>query len=105
MKTEWLGVSPETIAQFGAVSHETAEAMAVGARRRTGSQYALSVTGVAGPEAQDDVPVGMVFVGCADPAGCHVVHRQFLGDRARIRDFAAQMALDLLRKQLGKITA
>jgi nicotinamide-nucleotide amidase len=79
--------------------------MAAGARRRTGSQYALSVTGVAGPEAQDDVPVGMVFVGCADTAGCHVVHRQFLGDRARIRDFAAQMALDLLRKQLSKITA
>ena len=105
MKTEWLGVSPETIAQFGAVSRETAEAMAVGARRRTGSQYALSITGVAGPEAQDDVPVGMVYVGCADPIGCHVAHRQFLGDRARIRDFAAQMALDLLRKQLSKITA
>ena len=105
MKTEWLGVSPETIAQFGAVSHETAEAMAVGARRRTGSQYALSITGVAGPEAQDGVPVGMVFVGCADANGCHVVHRQFLGDRARIRDFAAQMALDLLRKQLSKVSA
>jgi PncC family amidohydrolase len=91
--------------QFGAVSHETAEAMAVGVRRRTGSHYALSITGVAGPDPQDGVPVGTVYVGCADAAGCHVVHRQFLGDRARIRDFAAQMALDLLRKQLGKVSA
>ena len=105
MKTEWLGVSAETLEQFGAVSHETAEAMALGARRRTGSQYALSITGVAGPDAEGDVPVGMVYVGCADATGCHVVHRHFLGDRARIRDFAAQMALDLLRKQLSKISA
>ena len=105
MKIEWLGVSAEMIEQFGAVSHETAEAMATGARRRTGSHYALSITGVAGPEPQDDVPVGMVFVGCAGPTGCQVVHRHFLGDRARIRDFSAQMALDLLRKQLSKISA
>ncbi len=105
MKTEWLGVAAETLEQFGAVSRETAEAMAVGARRRTGAHYALSVTGVAGPDAQDNVPVGTVYVGCADAASCHVVHRQFLGDRARIRDFAAQMALDLLRKQINKITA
>ena len=51
MKIELLGVSPETLEEFGAVSAETAEAMAMGARRRTGSTYALSVTGVAGPDA------------------------------------------------------
>ena len=105
MKTEWLGVTEQTLAEFGAVSKETAEAMAVGVRRRTGSTFALSITGVAGPEVQDNVPVGMVYAGLADVNGCRVVSRQFLGDRARIRDFASQMALDLLRRQFTKISA
>jgi nicotinamide-nucleotide amidase len=101
MKIELLGVSPETLAEHGAVSSETAEAMAVGARRRTGSTYALSVTGVAGPGAGGETaPVGTVFVGLADPAGPLVAHRQFLGDRARVRTFTVHMALDLLRRRL-----
>nr|ADC35841.1 competence/damage-inducible protein CinA [uncultured bacterium 89] len=104
MKTDWLGVPVETLEKFGAVSHETAEAMAIGARRRTGSTFALSVTGVAGPDMQDNAPVGMVYVGLADANGCQVVNRQFLGDRTRIREFAAQMALDLLRKKISKIS-
>ncbi len=104
MKVELLGVSPEVIAEHGAVSRETAEAMAIGARKRTGATYALSVTGVAGPDAGGDAaPVGMVSVGLADAAGVNVVNRQFFGDRERIRIFTAQMALDLLRRRmLGK---
>ena len=51
MKVEWLGVPEDIIARCGAVSKETAEAMAMGARRRTGSTYALAITGVAGPDA------------------------------------------------------
>jgi nicotinamide-nucleotide amidase len=101
MKIELLGVSPETLTEFGAVSTETAEAMAVGARRRTGSTYALSVTGVAGPDSGGEVaPVGMVYVGLADPVGTHVVHRQFFGDRTRVRTFTVNMALDLLRRRM-----
>ena len=100
MKVEWLGVPEEIIAAFGAVSKETAEAMAIGARRRSGSTYALAITGVAGPDVgTEKVPVGTVFVGLADAGGCQVLNRQFIGDRTRIRQFATQMALDMLRRK------
>jgi nicotinamide-nucleotide amidase len=103
MKVELLGVSPEALEQHGAVSRETAEAMAIGARRRTNATYALSVTGVAGPDQGGEAaPVGTVYVGIADAAGVHVTHRQFFGDRERIRIFTAQMALDLLRRRMGR---
>ncbi|HVN03283.1 MAG TPA: competence/damage-inducible protein A [Bryobacteraceae bacterium] len=101
MKIEWLGVPEETIARCGAVSKETAEAMALGARRRSGSTYALSITGVAGPDSGgENAPVGTMYVGLADASGCQVLHRQFIGDRTRIRQFVAQMALDVLRRKL-----
>jgi nicotinamide-nucleotide amidase len=102
MKTGMVGVPPEWIEQFGAVSKETAEAMATGARERTGSTYALSVTGLAGPQGEGPIPVGTVYIGVADAAGAHVAHRVLLGDRQRIRTFAAQMALDLLRRRMLK---
>jgi nicotinamide-nucleotide amidase len=102
MKVEWLGVPEDIIAEFGAVSKETAEAMALGARRRTGSTYALAITGVAGPDGgSEKKPVGTVFVGLADAAGGAVLHRQFFGDRTRIRQFATQMALDMLRRKIA----
>jgi nicotinamide-nucleotide amidase len=102
MKVELLGISPEALERFGAVSRETAEAMAVGARRRANSTYALSITGVAGPDnGGESLPVGTVYVGIADESGTHVVHRQFLGDRQRIRVFTCQMALDLLRRRIS----
>jgi nicotinamide-nucleotide amidase len=101
MKMELLGVSPEILAEHGAVSRQTAEAMALGARRRTKSTYALSVTGAAGPEAgSEKVPKGTVYVGLADAAGTTVLHRQFLGDRQRVRNFTVQIALDLLRRRI-----
>ena len=50
------------------------------------------------------VPVGTMYVGLADAAGTHVAHRQFLGDRQRIRTFVVQMALDMLRRRItGKL--
>ncbi len=101
MKVELLGVPPEILAEFGAVSKETAEAMAIGARRRTRATYALSITGVAGPDSGGEkAPVGSVYVGIADEAGTYVAHRQFIGDRTRIRVFTCQMALDLLRRRM-----
>ena len=101
MKVELLGMIPETLEKFGAVSKETAEAMALGARRRTGSTYALSITGVAGPDGGgESAPVGTMYVGIADAAGTHVAHRQFIGDRQRVRVFTTQMALDLLRRRI-----
>lgn len=105
MKTEWLGVRAETLESCGAVSAETAEAMALGARRRAGSSYAVSVTGVAGPgRGGEKAPVGTVYIGVADAGGCEVHHRIFFGDRARIRAFATQAALDYLRRRLTSFT-
>jgi len=102
MKVEWLGVPEDTLSQCGAVSKETAEAMALGARRRTGSTYALAITGVAGPDAGGEkAPVGTIYAALADAAGCLVWHRQFIGDRTRIRQFASQMALDMLRRRIA----
>jgi nicotinamide-nucleotide amidase len=101
MKVELLGVPPEILKQHGAVSQETAEAMAAGARRRTGATYALSITGIAGPDGGSELkPVGSVYVAIADDAGTLTVHRRFLGDRQRIRLFTVQMALDLLRRRI-----
>ena len=101
MKAELLGVDPQLLAHFGAVSRETAEAMAAGARRITKATYALAVTGLAGPDPGDDaVPAGTVYVALADPEKTVAFHRQFLGDRTRIRMFTTQAALDLLRKRL-----
>ena len=104
MKTELLGVPEAMLAEHGAVSAETARAMASGVRRRTGATLALSTTGVAGPGGGTEAaPVGTVYIGIADPSGCEAVRRQFLGDRARIRAFAAQYALDLLRRRCGAL--
>jgi len=101
LKHEFLGVSEETLERCGAVSPETAEAMAAGARQRTGSTYALSITGVAGPDGgTDEKPVGLVYTAIAGPEGNAVTHRRFIGDRERIRVFTTQAALDLLRRRL-----
>ena len=102
MKIELLGVTPEILAEHGAVSKETAEAMAIDARRRTNSTYALSITGVSGPDGGSEAkPVGTTYIGLSGPTGTEVLKRQFIGDRARIRSFASQMALDLLRRRLA----
>jgi nicotinamide-nucleotide amidase len=101
LKTQLLGVSAETLERFGAVSPETAEAMAAGALGRTGATYAIAITGIAGPDGgSDEKPVGLVYVGIAGPDGVAVATRRFLGDRQRIRVFTVQMALDLLRRRL-----
>jgi nicotinamide-nucleotide amidase len=105
MKMELLGVGAAILKEHGAVSQACAEAMALGARRRTGATFALSVTGVAGPEGGSEAtPVGTVFIGLADAAGRQVTRRQFLGDRARIRAFACQTALDLLRRRCATLS-
>jgi nicotinamide-nucleotide amidase len=94
-------VSESILETAGAVSKEAAEAMAVGARLRTGATYALAITGVAGPGQGGEVePVGTVYVALADANGARSSHRQFLGDRDRIRQFSTQMAFDMLRRRL-----
>jgi nicotinamide-nucleotide amidase len=104
MKIELLGVPVDVLDRFGAVSAETAEAMALGARRRTGATWAVSITGNAGPTVDgEQAPVGMIHVGISGPNDTVSFHRQWpTSDRARVRAFAAQMALDLLHRKLSQ---
>jgi nicotinamide mononucleotide (NMN) deamidase PncC len=75
--------------------------MAEAARHRTGSVYGVSVTGEAGPESSSGAPVGTVFIAVAGPdAPVEARRLQLPGDRARVRTFAAQAALDFLRRKL-----
>jgi len=103
-KTQLLGVSPEVIAEQGAVSETVAKAMAVGCRLAAGSDFSLSITGIAGPGggSPPEKPVGLVYIGLADKATCDV-HRFLMGEhltRGEIRDRTCKSALNLLRLRL-----
>lgn len=98
MKTALLGVDAALLAAESAVSEPVAITMAEGARKRTGSDYAISITGEAGPESGSSQPVGVFFIGVASGAGSFAKRLQFPGDRSRLRQFAAQTALDILRR-------
>jgi nicotinamide-nucleotide amidase len=102
LKRGLLGVPAELLAVHGAVSPECAIAMAEGARRAGGSDWALSVTGVAGPGGGTPAkPVGLVYIGVAGPAGATAHELRLRGDRERIRERATQRALHLLRLALS----
>lgn len=96
VKQDLLGVPAELIERYGVVSAECARAMAAGARSVLGSTYALSTTGVAGPEPQDGSPVGAVFVGVAGPGVLTVVALELSGDRNSIRERTCEEALSAL---------
>ena len=102
VKADVLGVPREILDTHGAVSEETALAMAEGARRITGADIAVSVTGVAGPDPDErGVPVGIVYIGLATPDGtfCRPLD---LGKRRRdrIQDLSSNHALDVVRRYL-----
>ena len=101
MKTELLGVSADLLREHTAVSEEAAREMARGARARTGSTWALSITGEAGPTSSTAEPVGTVIVGLAGPEGVSTRRERLPGDRTRVRTWATQLALDLLRLRLA----
>jgi nicotinamide-nucleotide amidase len=101
LKAAFAGVSADLIARHGAVSPEVAEALANGIRIRTGATLGLGVTGIAGPSgATENKPVGLVYIALSDPNRTDVMDRTFRGDRQRIREFASQQALDLIRRRL-----
>ncbi|HWH69171.1 MAG TPA: competence/damage-inducible protein A [Candidatus Sulfotelmatobacter sp.] len=102
-KQKFLGVQPETLAQHGAVSEPVARQMAEGARQATGADYALSVTGIAGPGGGTPAkPVGTVFIGLAGPFATVVLHQFNPWDRETFKQVTAQQALELLRRKLLK---
>jgi nicotinamide-nucleotide amidase len=87
------------LAEHGAVSAETAAAMARGARKRLGADVAVSVTGVAGPGGgTDDKPVGLVFLHASGPLGERHLRFEFPGDRETIRTRSTVAALHLVRR-------
>ena len=96
-----LGVPQDLLDEYGAVSEPVARAMAEGARRITGADLALSVTGVAGPDKDDrGNEVGTVFVGLSTPEGTAVRQLALGRGRERIRTMAAHYALDMVRRYL-----
>ena len=100
-KTRSLNVPTELIAEHGAVSGPVAEAMAVGARAQAGADFAVSVTGIAGPGGgTPEKPVGLVYVGLADAQSVTHHKLQLPGDRHLVRWRASQGALELLRRRL-----
>jgi nicotinamide-nucleotide amidase len=101
-----LGVDPAIIAAHGAVSAECAAAMAAGARAALGSTWALSITGIAGPEGGSvEKPVGLVFIGLAGPDAVATAEHRFRGNREVIRRRSQTAALHHLRSALLQASA
>jgi nicotinamide-nucleotide amidase len=100
MKTSLLGIDPALIEAHTSVSEEVARAMAAGARSKSGSTYAISITCEAGPRSATAAAPGTVFLGFASEAGTDARKLHLPGDRNRIRNLAAQSALDFVRRKL-----
>ncbi len=96
IKRQLLGVTAELV-----VSAECAGQMAVGVRELLGATWGVSTTGVAGPDTQDDQPVGTVFVGVAGPSGVRVHRLALAGDRDEIRTATVARALEGLADELA----
>jgi nicotinamide-nucleotide amidase len=101
MKTRWAGVPPQLIESRGAVSQPVAQALAEGVRARTGASIGLGITGIAGPNGgTPEKPVGLVFIAISDERGTQVREFRFPGDRDRVRFWATQMALEMVRRRI-----
>lgn len=104
-KVELLGVNPQTLENFGAVSEQTAAEMAEGALKNSRAHIALSVTGIAGPTGGSaEKPVGLVYIGIARKGkDTQVIKTIFDGDRTSIRQATVEKALELLIEKIGTV--
>jgi nicotinamide-nucleotide amidase len=101
LKIAFANVPPDVLSRHGAVSPEVAEALAKGIRQRTGSTLGLGVTGIAGPTGGTEAkPVGRVYIALSDAQKTEVLEKNFRGNRDRVRQWATQQALDLIRRRL-----
>ena len=103
VKHHVLGVPQQLLEEYGAVSEPVAIAMAEGCRRLTGSDFAVSLTGVAGPDPDDrGHEVGTVYLALASAEGtvCRLLNCGGRRERARVRNYAANYALDMVRRKL-----
>jgi nicotinamide-nucleotide amidase len=103
LKASLAGVPADLLERQGPVDPDVALALARGARERCGADWGLAATGVAGPDPQDGVEVGTVFVAVADAADARVRRLRLDGDREAIRAGAVAAALDLLRQRLEAV--
>jgi nicotinamide-nucleotide amidase len=99
LKSSLAGVPTMLLAERGAVDRDVALELARGARARLRATVGIGVTGVAGPDPQDGVAVGTVFLAVSGPGGETVAERQFQGDRAAVRRQAVAAALLLLERE------
>jgi nicotinamide-nucleotide amidase len=101
-KSNELGVPADLIEQYGAVSEQVAQSMAQGARRKAGTDFAIGITGIAGPTGgTEQKPVGLVYISIDSAAGCQTKRCLLSHDRWSIRLRAAQTALNMLRLRLN----
>lgn len=101
-KIKRLGVKPETIENFGAVSKETAAEMLDGLKRNTSAHCGISITGIAGPHTSSGKPIGLTYIGVQTPLSKVINEFRFSGSRNEIREKSVLTALDMLRKELLK---
>ncbi|MBS3902424.1 MAG: competence/damage-inducible protein A [Dethiobacter sp.] len=103
-KIELLGLQPELIEKYGAVSEEVARSMAENLRKRSASDLALAITGIAGPTGGNaEKPVGLVFIALAAAEGISCRKFNFIGNRETIKERAVMAALNMLRLYLAEI--
>ncbi|NNM84579.1 MAG: competence/damage-inducible protein A [Phycisphaerales bacterium] len=103
-KVQELGVDEAIIATHGAVSDETARAMALGARHQAATDWAVAITGIAGPDGGTaEKPVGLVYIAIAGAAGAQVYRYNFVGGRTDVRLRATVSALNLLRLHVAGV--
>ncbi|MGH9450793.1 MAG: competence/damage-inducible protein A [Terriglobia bacterium] len=101
LKTSLAGVPAAVIQEHGAVSKQVAQRLSEGIRRRAESSIGVGITGIAGPGGgSPEKPVGLVFIGLSDDRGTTVREFRFPGNRDRIRHWAAQMALEMIRRRV-----
>lgn len=101
-KQAMVGVPADVLAAHGAVSAQTALAMAAGGRDRMGADVSVAVTGIAGPDGgTDSKPVGLTYVAVADAAGSEVRRFAWIGSRAENKRASAQAALELLLDRMA----
>jgi PncC family amidohydrolase len=106
LKRDLVGVPAEVLAAHGAVSAQTAIAMAVGGRARTGADLGGSVTGIAGPDGgSDQKPVGLTYVAVADGQGTEVRRHLWSGSRTNNKLASAEALLDLILERIDATPA
>jgi nicotinamide-nucleotide amidase len=101
IKSEWLGVKEETLIKYGAVSKESVEEMLKGILKMANADFAIAVSGIAGPTGgTDEKPVGTVYIGIIHKNKTIIEHHIFKGDREAVQEQAKDTAIALFKNNL-----